>query len=385
MNILVLNYEYPPLGGGGASVCRDLSKAFVQAGHHVTVVTMGFPGLPDYEDAEGIEIFRVKCLHRKAHACMPWEQYTYIAAARKFLKGHLRSHTYELCHTHFILPTGPVAQWIKKRYDIPYVVTAHGSDVEGYNDKTWNKVMHILLRPFWKKNVQNANAVIAPSGFLMHLLKRSMESDRYRLIPNGLDIGIYQAGPDEKEHRILLMGRMQQSKNIQTILKALADIPDEIWRDWRADVIGDGPYRHKLEQLAEELRITDRVRFFGWIDHESPEHLEYLKRSAIYISASRFENCPMAVLESIAAQCYPLLSDIEGHRQFFKKDAGQYFFPADDARALTSALIEVMQKKAVDEMYLPDIQRFDIRCIAEQYLSLFEEIRGCRDCRLLSR
>lgn len=50
MNILVLNYEYPPLGGGAAPVSRDISEQLAAAGNKVTVVTMGFKNLPYHEN-----------------------------------------------------------------------------------------------------------------------------------------------------------------------------------------------------------------------------------------------------------------------------------------------------------------------------------------------
>lgn len=45
MRVLMLNYEYPPLGGGGAAVCRDLSEMLVKYGDEVSVVTMSYKGL----------------------------------------------------------------------------------------------------------------------------------------------------------------------------------------------------------------------------------------------------------------------------------------------------------------------------------------------------
>ena len=60
MKILVLNYEYPPLGAGAGPVCRDLVSEMAKQGHQVTVVTMGFKGLPEYEVQNGAEIYRLE-------------------------------------------------------------------------------------------------------------------------------------------------------------------------------------------------------------------------------------------------------------------------------------------------------------------------------------
>ena len=64
LNILVLNYEFPPIGGGAGVVAYDISKRLAEAGHRVTVVTMGFEQLPSYEEKDGMRIYRVKCIRK---------------------------------------------------------------------------------------------------------------------------------------------------------------------------------------------------------------------------------------------------------------------------------------------------------------------------------
>ena len=365
MNILVLNYEFPPLGGGASPVSRDISIRLRKLGHEITVVTMGFAGLPFYEEIEGVRVYRLKCWRSKKSSCMPWEQFTYLLAVRRFMKKHLLENQYDVCHTHFIIPTGEAAKWIKRKYHIPYVITAHGSDVEGYNQKTYMKIMHILLRPFWRNIVCDSEGVIAPSEYLLGLMRKEMSTGNYILIPNGLDIPMYEklyVDDFQKEKRILLMGRMQKSKNFQTVLRAIAKTD---LQGWKVDVLGDGPYREELEKLAKDLEITDQVTFHGWIDNATPEQLSYLKKASVYITASHFENCPMAVLETIAAGCYPLLSDIPAHRQFIKDD--QYFFAMDDENALAEKLETLIKRQWDKDRRFIDISRYGWGNIIRQY------------------
>jgi glycosyltransferase involved in cell wall biosynthesis len=72
--ILVLNYEFPPLGGGASPVSYEIAKEYAKKGHQVDVVTMGFKGLPKEEKKEGMRIFRVPCIRLKKEICHPWEQ-----------------------------------------------------------------------------------------------------------------------------------------------------------------------------------------------------------------------------------------------------------------------------------------------------------------------
>ena len=65
MKILVINYEYPPIGGGGGVICKDIAEEHVKMGNHVTVVTSGFSNLKNEEIVNGVNIIRVPVLFRK--------------------------------------------------------------------------------------------------------------------------------------------------------------------------------------------------------------------------------------------------------------------------------------------------------------------------------
>ena len=95
MKILVLNYEYPPIGGGAAPVAADISRHLAMEGHDVSVVTMAFRDLPRMETVDGVKIHRVKCLRSKAFVSYPWEQLSYLISARGYLKSLLQKEQFD--------------------------------------------------------------------------------------------------------------------------------------------------------------------------------------------------------------------------------------------------------------------------------------------------
>ena len=108
-----------------------------------------------------------------------------MAAGR--IRSHIRKNKYDLMHAHFIFPTGITAYLLKRIVDIPLIITAHGSDVPGYNPDRFN-IMHRLLRIIWKKIVRGADAVTSPSEFLKKLIRDNCEKD-IEVIPNGFEAG----------------------------------------------------------------------------------------------------------------------------------------------------------------------------------------------------
>lgn len=357
MNILVLNYEFPPIGGGASPVSYDISRHLAQCGHRVTVVTMQYKGLEKHEIVEGIEIYRLPCIRKKSNVCHPWEQLSYIFSAILFLNRYLQSNSFDIVHTHFIIPTGAVAWYLKKKYKLPYVITAHGSDVLGHNNKRF-QILYQLLRKPWCGIVKAARAVISPSVHLIDLMKKSEKNANYVYIQNGIDTDLFYS--DEKQKSILIMCRLQETKGVQIVLQAISKID---MGEWKLDIVGDGPYRSALEIMAEELHISNNVVFHGWIENKSREQLQFLAQASVFVSASRVENCPVSVLEALCSGCRVLVSDIAGHREILREN-GEYFSvdnAGDCARKLEKLMNEESYTLALDK------KKWDWENVISQY------------------
>lgn len=365
MNILVLNYEFPPIGGGAAPVSKDLAAELVKRGHNITVVTMAYDDLPKQEVDMGIDIHRVKCLRSKIFVCHPWEQLTYLISSFFYISRMMKINSYDVVHAHFIIPTGVLAWWMKKKYKLDYIITAHGSDVMGYNQKRF-KILHILLLRPWKKIVEEAYEIISPSDYLKDLMKKNAPDKNYVMIPNGVDTELFR--PLEKKKNILVMCRLQETKGVQTVIKAVSCLED--FGDWKLCIAGDGPYFDVLMKMAEELARNKTVEFLGWVKNKSERHRQLVGEAALYVSASRFENSPVSVLEALSAECRVLLSDIPPHRVLVGKEE---LFEIGCSDELAKKLKKTMESFENGERI---IQRkpLDWSEIAEKYENIFNKI-----------
>ena len=372
MNILVLNYEYPPIGGGGAPVSKDLAEAYSKNGDNVTVLTMRYGDLPQQSVENGVTVYRLNCRRSQQFACSPLEQYSYLRAVKKFMKAHPELQRYDVCHTHFVIPTGQAALDNKQRYGIPYIITAHGSDVEGHNSNKKYVVLHALLRIRWRKIADGSCFIISPSEHILQLLNHNYPLGKYIYIPNGIDYELYHSLniQKDKDHRIIIMGRIQKFKNVQFIIEALSRIKREKGLgDWGIDIVGDGPYRTELEKLVKLRGLDESTHFYGWIDNKSEKLNNLLKKASIFVSASNFENCPMSVVEATIAGCYPLVSDIPAHRQML---ADKFRFTIENDDELVAKLIDAMNMVDRSEN-IPDMSRFDIKRVSDEYRKILEK------------
>jgi glycogen synthase len=106
MKILMLCYEYPPIGGGGAKVVAGLTSELVRQGHEVDLITMGFKNLQRNSKSKNLNIYYVSCFRLKSNVCTPVEMLTYLIMALPLILKLCRQNNYDINHTHFIYPDG---------------------------------------------------------------------------------------------------------------------------------------------------------------------------------------------------------------------------------------------------------------------------------------
>jgi glycosyltransferase involved in cell wall biosynthesis len=293
VRILKVSYEFPPIGGGGAQVAAGLARELVKKGHDVDVVTMGFQGLPSDHKVDGVRIRRVDCGRASKSKCTVQEAARYVRKARPLLGQLLSENDYDLVHAHFILPDGLPVCWEARRHGVPYLITAHGSDVPAYNPKLSFRLMHPVLKPVWRHVTRNAKVVVSPSHELAQLIQRSRPRTLVNVVPNGIDPDRFH--PREKKKRILVATRLVERKGVQHLLRALEGIS----HDHEVLIVGDGEYGSELRTLNDSLGCPGR--FVGWCDNGSREFRDYLETSAIYVLPSDYENFPICLLEAMAA------------------------------------------------------------------------------------
>lgn len=293
MKILQLSYEYPPVGGGGSRVAYGLSRELAGRGHEVHVVTMRYGESPPTEVDEGVHVHRVPCVRRSKFHCSVPEAALYLARARPVLAELADRVRFDIVHAHFILPGGVNARWLSERTGLPYVLTAHGSDVPGYNPHRL-KLAHRLLAPLWHRTAGEAGSIICPSRSIEALVNARADGLRTTIIPYGFEPGRYRQDRP-RTRRILVVSRLLRRKGVQDLLTAVGNLslPYEI------HIVGDGSF---LERLREQARSSETpVVFHGWLNNRSPELTRLYETSEIFVLPSEAENFPVSLMEAMAA------------------------------------------------------------------------------------
>jgi glycosyltransferase involved in cell wall biosynthesis len=330
LKILSLTYEYPPIGGGGSIVAAAVNEELVRMGDDVVVLTSAMKGLPPRETVEGVDVHRSACLRRHRHYTTAAELLTTLLPAYRRGVQLIRTFKPDVIHTHFILPSGPLALALSERFNVPYVLTAHGSDVPGYNPDRFG-LMHRMLKPAWRRIVEGAWSVTSPSRFLADMIRQQGCTVPLAIVPNGhrphAGLGV------TRRNRVLVVARMFPRKGVQHFIDAVGGVRG----DWEFVIAGDGPFRGQLE--AQARSVAPNVQFVGFVSRETLR--SQYESSRILVFPSIQENFPMVLLEAMDAGCAIVTTNAEGCAEVVG-DAG-LVVPKGDPEGIRAALERLMR------------------------------------------
>ncbi len=368
MKILVITREIPPVGGGAGHVAIHLAEEVAAQGHQVHFVTMHFGELPLQERRGNITIHRIRCGRRRQDSSYLLEMLRFVLAARPYGRRIAREESCEIVHAHAIIPDGVIAMAPASEQRIPLVITAHGSDVPGYDPERF-QLAHKLLRPAWCRVLDRAAVVITPSRHLAGLIRIFRPDQAVTIIPNGIRTDTFRER--DKSNAFLIVSRLVRRKNYHLFLQALGEISES----QVVHIVGEGPMLAELKSLAAALRQHD-IRFHGWLKNGSEAWRRLYETSRFFVFPSQSENFPINLLEAQLARTVVLASDIPGNREVLGDDA-VYFESLDVAgiaRTLRSVLTppsELWEDMTAHAKERVEMQ-FSWEHIAGQYLRIYE-------------
>lgn len=368
----MLNYEFPPLGGGASPSSYEYARELVSLGHEVDVVTMRYAGLSKFQVIDGVNVYRVPCLRGRKDICRTYEMASYLVGALPWVLRLVRVRRYDLNHTHFVIPTGILSLMVKRLAGLPYLITAHGSDVPGYNPDSF-KGAHKLVRPIWTAVINGADTLIAPTEYLKRLILEHHPEANVIVIPHGFDYGRFQ--PDQvKDKKVLVVTRMLKRKGVQYLLEALRGVDLD---GYQVDIVGDGPYLPELKDMANEYQLD--VHFWGWLDNDSAELKELYERSSIFVFTSEAENFPIVLLEAMASGQAIITVNGTGCPEVVGDQA--LFVQPHDPAAVREALVRLMEGERLRQSLSAGArerveQHFSWERIGRNYTDVYEELIG---------
>ena len=341
--------------GGAEKLMVDLLPRLRDLGNEVDLLLFDGTRTPFYKELEKFGI-KINYLSIGGNVYNPLNIFRLI----KFIKKYDIIHTHNTACQYFV----PLAKMIS-RAKCKLITTEHNT----HNRRRNYKIFKILDSLIYNKY----NNIISISDKTTENLENFIgKKSNIVSVYNGVNLSKYNilSSPQfsSNEKIITMIAGFREQKDQDTLIKAIAELPD----DYKLWLVGDGERRGILENLVAKLGISDRVRFWG-IRSDIPQILE---QSHIIVLSSHWEGLSLSCIEGMASGRPFIASDVDGLRDI----VGDYgiLFPHQDYKTLAKEIQYLCENKEYYKKIAATCQekaiQYDINIMAKKYNQVYHEL-----------
>ena len=348
MKLLLINNEFPPIGGGGSTVTKYALRYLVAAGHDVTLVTSRYKKLPKREVLDGATVIRIPTIRRYKDYCSAWELIIFGISAFFYTLGYSFRHKVDFVQAYFALPAGWVAYLLHIFRGIPYAVYFGGSDIPNANPSRYKRLYPIitpLLALIWKA----AKFRTVCSQELVRLGAEIDPDSKFLCIPNGVETARFKPieRPKSSKVKILFIGRLIPRKGFQFVIQALPALKKLTQKPFEIEVVGTGAHRHELDELAESLHVSDLIKYVGLVPYDTLE--KSYQYADVFVLTSLSEGMPSVILEAMGCGLPIVASDVGGNNEIVHEGKNGYLIKDNNIDLLARRLAELINNESLRE------------------------------------
>ena len=373
MKIAHLVSTYPPYKGGMGNVCFKEAEGLAKFGHKITVFTPFYKNTHSEHQASDVKVVYLKPFFKMGNAA-------FVPQILSFLKG------FDVVHLHWPFIGGAEKILLKK--ELPPLVVQYHMDLidRGFRGLFFKFYQSIFL----KKMVEAAEKILVSSfdyleySALGKFYKAAKE--KFEELPLGVDLDVFSPQPQDEllkekynlgEKRVILfvgaLDRAHYFKGLSILLEALTKTPKNII----LLVVGEGDLKKDYEDLAQELKISERTVFVGSIGLENLVRFYNLADVFVLPSISSSEAFGLVLLEAGACAKPILVSDLPGPRTLVKEGTNGFLIKPGDVNDLAEKikLIFRTQPQEMGERGRKMVlEKYDSRVLAKKLEAIYEKI-----------
>jgi phosphatidylinositol alpha-1,6-mannosyltransferase len=377
VRILMLNNEFPPLGGGTGSVNQALLQrlAYV-ADLEIDLFTAALGRAPEREQfSERIRLYKVPVDNRDIHHSSNRELLTYAALALPAALARHRALPYDFCFAWSAVPAGSVALALRRLCGLPYLVRVSGPDIPGFEERyAW---LYPILTPIIRSVWRNATMVVAKCDGEAAMIRRVDPSLAPVLAPNGVDVRAFRMAAPRNSGplRIICVARLIERKGQRHLLAALRRLRDAgVTATVKFVGTGDAAQAYRAE--ADRLGIADLVTFTGYVPRE--RIADHYADADVFVLPSHNEGMSVATLEAMAAGLPLVVTRTGGTAELVQEGENGLTFAWSDVETLVQHLAYLAANRGVvRQMGAASRRRAEQMswdAVAARYLEIFDRM-----------
>ena len=379
MHIAFYTNTYLPVVSGVVRSVSTFRKSLTALGHNVFIFAQQ---QNDYEDEDAF-IFRYPSLPIPLTVDIP-----VVVPISRNMDQILISLKPEVIHSHHPVLLGQTAAKKAEELNLPLVFTFHTQYQEythyvPFPQEVVQDFLKDILHNWLVDYLRRCHHIVIPSESMRDILVNEYGLiGPYTIIPTGIELEPFQSADGNqirnqhgwgKDRIMISIGRLAKEKNWETLLQAtaisLADHPN-----LRLVLLGDGPQRKELEDLAVQLGIGERVSFIGEVPFEKVP--AYLKAANFFGFASTCETQGLVTLEALAAQLPVVAIEASGTRDIVQHEKQGLLVTADH-QALAGGINKLL---ADDQLYQrlraetqSRVKQYEIKALAGKLADVYDQ------------
>jgi len=356
MKVLMINH-FPLDGSGSGTYTRNIAVHLEKKGHEVCVVmpenTKEYAGIPGVkivpvffqhtEKIEGMLPFNFPCFTTHPRSVMTFmdldddQLKMYLDAFEKVITKEVEEFKPDVIHGQHIW----LLSWLAIKTGIPYVVTAHGTDLMGY--KQWER-----FRKYADETANGAKRIITISNDNNELVKELFPAAAKNAVfmQNGYDTERFYPEPVPREHieemfniklrnkLVLFVGKLAHFKGVDILIEAVRLYENEYPDDITVIIAGDGELATTLKKQAKDGNLHD-LYFMGHLN--STQLRELYSTADVSLVPSRREPFGLVAIEALACGC-PVIATNQGGLTDIIIDSVGTLVDVEDAEGLKEAI-----------------------------------------------
>ena len=371
MNIGIICY---PTYGGSGVVATELGMALAEKGHHVHFITYSQPARLD---AFNENLF----YHEVGLKDYPLFQYApYESALASKMVDISKYHQLDILHVHYAVPHAAAAFMAQNVLNaegiyVPFVTTLHGTDINLVGkDATYAPVVTF--------SINKSDGVTAVSDSLKQATYDNFEiTNHIEVIPNFIDFRRFSKSNKDHfkkaiapngEKLLVHTSNFRRVKRVDDVLRIFQKVKKEI--PAKLLLVGDGPERQHMEELARELCVGDEIRFLGKQDAVE----EVLSVSDLFLMPSGSESFGLAALEAMACRVPVISSNVGGIPEINIQGETGYLSDIGNVDEMAANALSILTNDKKLEMFkrraFEKAQEFDVNSIVPKYETFYEHV-----------
>jgi glycosyltransferase involved in cell wall biosynthesis len=251
----------------------------------------------------------------------------------------LRMQPIDLIHAHAPLPCGHAAMLLSVELGLPYVVSVHGLDVfsnQQVRGKSGEWCRRISERVYWSSQ----RVICVSERVREQVLEGTGRKCRTSVVYNGVDAELFSSGKDAPSGlKVLSVGNLIPIKGHDVLIRAIASLAQQ-FPSLTLEIIGNGPELGRLQALAAQLQVTDRVHFLG--RQSRTQVAEAMRQCTLFALPSRYEALGCVYLEAMSTGKPVIGCRGQGIAEIIQHGSNGFLVGPDNEKELALAISMVL-------------------------------------------